>query len=255
MNTLINIQNVSVDGIDIMARAAGVKHRLLHITRPQATRDFHISILRDINLQAKAGDKIGIIGANGCGKSSLLKVIANIYPPKNGSVQVTGKVAPIIEMGLGLQPDYTGRQNIKLGLLYTNQLARYSKALEDEIIAFSDLGDKIDVPFKYYSSGMRARLSFSICIFQQPDILLLDEVFAVGDRQFIRKSKERMLATINNVPVSVIVSHQSELLSEVCNRFILMQHGKIVADTRDSQLLKDYQKDNPETKEAAQCVP
>lgn len=241
MNPDINIslKEIYVDGINASLRAEGLKKMFLS-KKALAGKEIRIPILKGVSLAVKSGEKIGIIGRNGSGKSSLLKVIAGIYPPKSGEVSINGKIAPLIEMGVGFEPELTGRQNIKVGLLYSGRLGEYSGEMEKEIIAFSGIAEKIDIPYKYYSSGMQARLAFSLCIFQRPDILLLDEVFATGDSEFVKKSEHLMKEMFSSVPISILVSHSTSIIKDLCSRCILMSDGKIIDDGVTDKIIKIY---------------
>lgn len=241
-NIYIELKNVNVSGVDTLKRAESIKAMVFR--RSEFSESIRIPILRDINLSIKNGEKVGFVGRNGSGKSSLLKVIAGIYKPQTGEVKISGRVAPLIEMGLGFENEFTGRQNIKIGLLYSGRLDSYNKAIEDMIIDFSGLGEKIDAPFKSYSSGMRARLSFSVAVFQKPDILLLDEAFAAGDAEFIHKSYDLMAKQFKNVPIAILVSHGQSMIEDLCTRCIWIDNGRIQADGAPKDILKLYLKNN-----------
>ncbi len=240
-NISISIQRCSAEGIDAIKRSQGLKQIFL---RQGKIHDISIPILNNINLEFKQGERVAFLGRNGSGKSSILKLICGIYPPKTGHVYVSGSIASIIEMGLGIDTDFTGRQNIKLIMLYNNMLDKYSKEYEEKVIEFSELGDKIDLPVKTYSSGMVARLAFSTCVFQSPDILLLDEVFATGDGQFVEKSMQLMQNKVHNTPISIMVSHQESIIREHCNRCILMKNGSVVHDGAPEEILSIYNSGN-----------
>ncbi len=234
----INISNGCVEGVDSLKRAQSIRDFILGKGKLKTSS---ITILQAINFSAKTGDRIGFLGSNGSGKSSLLKAIAGIYPLKSGKLTVSGSIAAIIEMGIGFEPEMTGRDNIKLALVYNSMLDRYTSELEKEIIGFSELGEKIDWPIKTYSSGMLSRLAFSISTMQEPDILLLDEVFAAGDQHFLNKALARMKDKFFSTPISILVSHQNELIREICNRCILLENGKIIADGKPEEVLKLYE--------------
>ena len=169
------------------------------------------------------------------------QVVANFAGASTVSgTKVRGNFAAIIEMGVGFEFEQTGRENIKILMLYNNMLSKYSKKLEQEIIEFSELGDKIDLPVKNYSSGMVSRLAFSVSIFQDSDILLLDEVFAAGDSHFIEKSTNFMKDKLKNVPILILVSHQDNIIKENCDRCVLLKNGSIIADGKPDEILKIY---------------
>jgi lipopolysaccharide transport system ATP-binding protein len=233
----IEITNANVEGVDTNKRAQSLKHFCLNGGKLIPSS---IPILHDINFACKEGDKVAFIGGNGSGKSSLLKVIAGIYPLKSGKIKICGQLAAIIEMGVGFEFGMTGRDNIKIAMIYNNMLDKYTKKLEEEIIEFSELKDKIDLPIKTYSSGMLSRLAFSTSIFQNPDILLLDEVFAVGDQHFVNKSIELMKDKFKTIPISILVSHQEHIIKENCNRCLVLKDGKIVIDSDPYKAFEVY---------------
>jgi lipopolysaccharide transport system ATP-binding protein len=235
----IHINNACVEGVNTFNRAQGIKHFFLGKGKLLLTK---IPILNNINFDSKTGDRIAFIGSNGSGKSSLLKVIAKIYPLKSGSMNIKGRIGASIEMGFGMEYEMTGRQNIKLMMVYSDMLDLYSKELEERIIEFSELGEKIDWPVKTYSSGMLSRLTFSVNLFKEPDILLLDEVFAAGDQHFVNKSVKVMKDKFLNTPISILVSHQEELVKELCTRAILMRKGEIVEEGTPNEIFKIYNK-------------
>lgn len=235
----IKLENVYVDGIDTHARAAGLRQWLL-LRIPLKPKP--IPILRGVSLEANPGDKIGIVGRNGSGKSSVLKVISGNYPITHGKRAVHGSIAPMIEMGAGFDHEQTGLKNIKLSFAYRGRLQQYSKELEQQIVEFSELGEKIYLPIKTYSSGMISRLAFSSAIFQDPDILLLDEILAAGDAGFIEKSRKFLLQKLDQAAIAIIVSHATDDIQEVCNRFILMDQGKILNEGTAEEINKEYKK-------------
>ena len=236
----IKTQDLFVKGVDISKRALSLRSFL--IGGKNARKNVDIPILNGVTFEAKPGDRIGLVGKNGCGKSSLLKAIAGIYPPYSGKVDVEGSIAPLIEMGLGFDPELTGRQNIKLGLIYSGRIHEFSEELEEKIIDFSELREHIDYPYKNYSSGMCARLAFSTAVFQNPDILLLDEVFAVGDSGFLEKSKHLMIEKLENVPIALLVNHSRDLVLELCNKCYLMDKGKILDEGTPEEIIEKYEK-------------
>lgn len=236
-NASIHLVNCDVEGVDTLKRADSIRNAFLGRGSLQSSA---IPILNGINFACKAGDRIAFIGNNGSGKSSLLKVIANIYPLKSGVKNVNGSITAIIEMGLGIEPELTGRQNIKILMLYNNMLDKYNQEIEDRIIEFSELGDKIDWQVKNYSSGMLSRLTFASSIYQTPDILLLDEVFATGDQHFVEKCLHFMEQKINSVPITILVSHQLDIIQKYCNRVVLLKNGSIIKDGNPDEVCKIY---------------
>ena len=240
MQAKIKLDDISVWGVDTHARAASFKQWFM---RRGNIRSPRIPILQHVSFEAHHGDRIGIIGLNGSGKSSLLKVISGNYPIHGGTREVTGVIAPLIEMGAGFDEEVSGRRNIKLTYAYRGKLRSYSREAEEEIIAFAELGDKIEQPLKTYSSGMRARLAFSSAIFQNPDILLIDEIFAAGDESFIEKSRAILRKKVDDVSIAVMVNHNLQEVMELCNRAVVVHHGRIVATGGIDEMADYYHKD------------
>ncbi len=241
LDVYISLKDIYVEGINTYNRAQGIKHFFLGKGKLLLTK---IPILNNVSLTCRPGEKIAFIGENGSGKSSLLKVIAGIYPVKSGIFDVRGRIAASIEMGFGMEYEMTGRQNIKLMMVYNNMLDLYTKELEEQIIEFSELGEKIDWPVKTYSSGMLSRLTFSVNLYQKPDILLLDEVFAAGDSHFVHKSLNVMKDKFLSTPISILVSHQEALIKEVCNKVYYLKNGEIIAEGRPEEVYRQYNREN-----------
>ena len=186
--------------------------------------------LKDVTFSVKKGDRVGLLGLNGAGKSTLLKIICGVYKPSEGTVSHKGVIAPLLELGAGFDPQYTGKENI---FLYGSVLGYSRKYLEekyDEIVEFSELEKFIDVPLKNYSSGMKARLGFSIATIADPDILILDEVLSVGDAKFRKKSEKKIMDMFERGVTVIFVSHQLEQIQKICNKAIILQKGTLVAE-------------------------
>lgn len=185
-------------------------------------------VLKRINLSLQGGDRLGVLGLNGAGKSTLLKMIVGIYPPHRGNISVQGKVTPLIELGTGFDYDLSGRENIYLNGSLLGRSYKQMRILESEIIEFSELGELIDLPIKYYSSGMLGRLAFSIGTIMQPEILIVDEIFATGDAHFVRKATDRMKSLFDNSQIVLLVTHDTSKIVELCNQAIVLHKGEIV---------------------------
>ncbi len=185
--------------------------------------------LKDINFEVEKGDRLGILGLNGAGKSTLLKVIAGVYKPTTGTVERNGLIAPLIELGAGFDPQYTGAENIYLYGAVLGFSKKFIDEKYDEIVEFSGLKKFIDVPLKNYSSGMRSRLGFSIATAVEPDILILDEVLSVGDAKFKKKSEAKVMQLFDKGATVLFVSHNINQVKRICNKAILLQEGKIIA--------------------------
>lgn len=185
--------------------------------------------LDNVNFQVKKGQHLAILGLNGAGKSTLLKTIVGVYKPSKGSVSKSGVMAPLIELGAGFDPEYTGKENIYLYGAILGYSREYLDTKVDEIIKFSELGHFINVPLKNYSSGMKARLGFSIATAVNPDILILDEVLSVGDAKFRQKSLAKVRSLFDQGVTVLFVSHNLTQVLDICDSAILLEKGKIIA--------------------------
>lgn len=181
--------------------------------------------LESVSFTVEQGETLGLVGRNGAGKSTLLKVISGILKPTEGSVKVTGTVVPMLELGSGFDFDLTGRENIFLNGAILGYSEEFLKEKYQEIVDFSELGDFINAPIRNYSSGMLARLAFSVATMVHPDILIVDEILSVGDAQFQEKSKARMLELMGGGTTVLFVSHSIEQIREMCSRVLWLEHG------------------------------
>lgn len=196
--------------------------------------------LKGVSFQVEKGDKLGIVGLNGAGKSTLLKLISGVMKPTEGSVQVNGSLVPLLELGAGFDPNYTGRENIFLNGALLGYPKKFIEDKYDEILEFSEIGDFIDVPVKNYSTGMMARLGFSIATIMEPEILILDEILSVGDAKFQEKSEKRMKSFINKNVTVLFVSHSAEQVRNLCNRAIWLEKGKLVMQGAVDEVCDKY---------------
>lgn len=184
--------------------------------------------LKHVSFDVKRGEVIGLIGHNGAGKSTMLKVISGILKPTEGSVIVRGNVAPMLELGSGFDFDMTGRENIFLNGAILGYSEAFLKSKYDEIVAFSEIGQFIDVPLRNYSSGMVARLAFSVATVIVPEVLIVDEVLSVGDAAFQEKSRRRMMELMGGGTTVLFVSHSLDQIREMCNRVVWLEKGSVV---------------------------
>ncbi len=204
--------------------------------------------LTNINLTINKGDVIGFVGKNGAGKSTLMKIIAGITMHTDGGLVVNGKVNSLINLGAGFNQKYTGRQNIYYkGLLMGMSKANIDEII-DEIIEFCELDDYFDLPIYMYSSGMKARLGFALAIFAEHDILIVDEVFAVGDKNFREKSAKKMEELFNSGKSIIFASHSDSQIRKFCNRAIFIDNSRIVVDGTVEEVLSEYNKKNLQKK-------
>lgn len=185
--------------------------------------------LRQISLEAEQGDVIGIIGHNGAGKSTLLKVIAGIMKPTQGSVEVHGSVVPMLELGSGFDPELSGRENVYLNGAVLGYSKKFLDSKYHEILDFSELGGFIEAPLRTYSSGMLARLAFSVACMVEPDILIVDEILSVGDADFQEKSYARMMELMTGGTTVFFVSHSLKQIRQMCSRVVWLEHGRMQA--------------------------
>jgi ABC-type polysaccharide/polyol phosphate transport system ATPase subunit len=205
-------------------------------------RPTEIWALRDVDLRVEPGDSIGFIGRNGSGKTTLLRLIAGIFAPTSGRLEVGGKVGSLLELGAGFHPDFTGRENIFLSASIYGLSRSLVRERMDEIIAFSELEEFIDIPVRTYSSGMHMRLGFAIAAYIEADVLLLDEVFAVGDEAFQRKCVDRVMQFRERGGTLCFVSHDAAAVERLCERAVLLTHGRVEYDGETGEALKRYQK-------------
>ena len=197
-------------------------------------------ILKNINLEIKKGETVALIGVNGSGKSTLLKLITKIIYPTSGSIKVKGKLASLLELGAGFHPDFSGRENIYFNASIFGLTKSEIDSRLDDIIAFSELGSFIDTPVRTYSSGMYMRLAFSVAINVDADIILIDEILAVGDQRFQEKCMNKMQELKKMGKTMVFVSHSKEAVEFLCDRSIWINNGEIQKDGKTEEVLKEY---------------
>lgn len=196
--------------------------------------------LRDVTFSVDRGETVGIIGRNGSGKSTTLKLMAGVMAPTEGDVRVSGRVSPLIELGAGFHPDLTGRENVFLNACILGMSGTEVRERFDDIVSFAELREFIDTPVKRYSSGMYMRLGFSVAIYSDPDILLVDEVLSVGDAHFQDKCLAKMHEFQSNHATIVVVSHSMDLVEGFCQRAMLMDGGYLVEEGRPQEVVSRY---------------
>ena len=208
--------------------------------------DGKVHAIDNLSLSLKDGDRLAIIGHNGAGKSTLLKMISGIYPPTGGSINVDGNISSMFELSTGFEMEQSGWNNIYLRGLMLGLTPEEIKEKMNEIAEFSELGNYLNMPVKYYSSGMFVRLAFSISTSIEPDILLLDEIIAAGDAGFLEKANERLQSMISTSKIMVFVTHSMESAVKMCNKCIWMQQGKILMSGTPKNVTEQYIKDSKE---------
>jgi ABC-type polysaccharide/polyol phosphate transport system ATPase subunit len=218
-----------------------LKVRVLGLIHPQQReRRELLWALRDVDLSVRHGECLGLIGANGSGKSTLLRIIAGIFAPTTGRLTVRGRVTPMIELGVGFHPDLSGRENVYLNTSLYCLSRRQTDDIYDAIVSFSELAEFMDLPVKNYSSGMYVRLGFSVAANLQPDILLVDEVLAVGDERFRQKCLARMEEVRRRGATVVLVSHDMQTVERMCDRACLLVHGRLDLDGEPGKVIARY---------------
>lgn len=198
--------------------------------------------LKEVSFDVKRGERVAILGLNGAGKSTLLKVIAGVLKATEGKVERSGVLVPLLELGAGFDPQYTGAENIYLYGAMLGYQKPFLKEKYDEIVEFSELGDFIHVPLKNYSSGMRARLGFSIATLVEPDILILDEVLSVGDVKFRKKSENRIRQMFDKGTTVLFVSHNLAQVRSLCTRAIWLENGRLAEDGPVDEVTEHFEK-------------
>lgn len=196
--------------------------------------------LEHVSFEVKKGETLGLIGRNGAGKSTMLKVISGILKPTEGSVKVSGNIVPMLELGSGFDFDLTGRENIFLNGAILGYSEKFLKAKYEEIVAFSELGQFIEMPIRNYSSGMLARLAFSVASMVEPEVLIVDEILSVGDADFQEKSRKRMLEMMGGGTTVLFVSHNIQQVKEMCNRVVWLEHGQVKAIGKSNEVCNEY---------------
>ncbi len=224
----------------IRERSDTLRELFAKITRRQTSYHDFLA-LKHVSFSVDSGEMLGIIGRNGSGKSTILKIIAGVYTPSAGRVQVRGNIAPLIELGAGFHHELTGRENILLNGLLLGLTKKQILEREPQIIEFAELGDFIDAPVKQYSSGMYMRLAFSVATEVDPEILLIDEILAVGDTRFQQKCMERIRQFRALGKTIVFVSHDMNSVRELCERALLIHEGEVLEDGSPERVISRYE--------------
>lgn len=194
-----------------------------------------VEALKDINLHLREGDRIGLVGHNGAGKSTLLRLLSGIYEPTRGSADIRGRVAPVFDLGIGMDPEISGYENIVIRGLFLGQTRKQMKAKMEEIADFTELGEYLSMPLRTYSTGMRIRLALGVVTSIEPEILLLDEGIGAVDAAFMAKARDRLQALVERSGILVFASHSNDFLAQLCNTALWVDHGQI----REAGLVPD----------------
>jgi lipopolysaccharide transport system ATP-binding protein len=241
----ISFTNASIDFPIFNANGRSLTSRLLQVAtggKLDADPDGRVVVraLENLNFEFQDGDRVGLLGHNGAGKSTLLRALSRVYTPTSGQSNIVGEVGSLIDISLGINPEATGRENIFIRGAILGLSKNEIELKFDEIHAFSELGDFIEMPVRTYSSGMHLRLAFAVSTVVRPEILLMDEWLSVGDEGFRHKAEARLTQLVTETKIMVLASHSRELIEKTCNRAIWLEHGVIKMDGPVTEVAKAY---------------
>lgn len=228
----IDLKNISVEFPVYNINARSFKKQFLRLATGGAVAEdvnnrVIVNALKDVSLALRDGDRVGLIGHNGSGKSTLLRLLAKIYEPTNGHVRIDGNISPLLDIVHGIEAEFTGKENIMIRGTVLGLKRDQIEAKIAEIADFSGLGDYLSMPIRTYSSGMFVRLAFAISTSIKPDILLIDEVFGVGDADFMDRARQKMVSLLAESSIVVMATHSDELIREFCNKTLLLEGGSV----------------------------
>ena len=238
--TVIKVQDVSMHFNLMEEKVDSLKEYFMKLIKGKLLYNDFIA-LQHVSFTVEKGEILGLIGLNGAGKSTLLKILAGVLAPTTGKVMVKWKIAPLIEVGAGFDPELTARENIFLNGAILGHSEAYMKEHFQEIIDFAELQQFVDVPVKNFSSGMYARLGFSIATMVQPDVLIVDEVLSVGDYRFQEKCEQRIRKMIEKGVTIIMVSHDNDLIQKLCSKVVWLDHGKVKAIGDTQEICSEYE--------------
>ena len=241
---MIRIKNVTMKFNMDIEKDFSIKQEFINFVKgKKKKKGEYFYALKNVTFSVNKGDVVGLIGSNGAGKSTLLKVVSGVMKPTSGKVEVDGVISPMIELGAGFDMNLTARENIYLNGAILGYSKKFLDSKFDEIVEFSELKDFLDVPVKNFSSGMTAKLAFSIATIVDPEILIVDEILSVGDLRFQEKSKNKMMEMIKGGTTVLYVSHSLESIKELCNKVIWLNHGQIVKMGDTKEICDEYYKE------------
>jgi ABC-2 type transport system ATP-binding protein len=239
----IDIQDAYVDFPIFDAKSRSLKKAVLGKAGGRIGTDSKVPVieaLRGINLSLRQGDRVGLVGHNGAGKSTLLRLMSGIYEPTRGHARIQGKVAPVFDLGVGMDPEISGYENIMVRGLFLGMTRKQMQARVDDIADFSELGDYLSMPLRTYSTGMRVRLALGVVTSIDPEILLLDEGMGAVDAEFLAKARDRLNALVERSGMLVFASHSDEFLVDLCDTAIWMDHGEVRHQGQLREVLHRY---------------
>jgi len=238
---MIEIEHVSVRYLMAYDKVKSIKEYMVQMIKGKLKYE-EFWALKDVSFKVARGEVLGIIGRNGAGKSTLLKVISGILKPTEGTIHINGRVVPMLELGSGFDFDLTGRENIFLNGAILGYSEQFLNEKYQEILEFSELGQFINIPLRNYSSGMVMRLAFAVATVVDPDILIVDEILAVGDAQFQEKSKQKMLKLMGGGTTVLFVSHSLPQIREMCDQVVWLEHGRIKMQGPTKEVCDEYER-------------
>lgn len=241
----IDTYNACVDFPIFDAKSRSLKKAMLSTAGgalgKNASNTVVVEALRDVNLHLREGDRVGLVGHNGAGKSTLLRLLSGIYEPTRGSADVRGRVAPVFDLGVGMDPEISGYDNIIIRGLFLGQSRKQMEKKMDEIAEFSELGDYLRMPLRTYSTGMRVRLALGVVTSIEPEILLLDEGIGAVDAAFMAKARVRLQELVKRAGILVFASHSNDFLAQLCNTALWVDKGEIRSAGRVEDVVEDYE--------------
>ncbi len=242
----ISLHKVNLHYASVAFKERSLKSLVVNVFNNQKKQMTVVDIhaLKDISLNIQQGERVGLLGHNGAGKSTFLKTVAGLYPISSGKIHVQGQIRSLFDLSMGFEPEATGRENILYRGLLLGLSPKFIAQKEAEIIKFADIGEFIDYPIKTYSAGMQVRLAFAISTSVGGDILLLDEVIGAGDANFMAKARERIMSLIEQAKILVLASHDFSSLKLLCTRGIVFHHGELVFDGLIDDAISTYNKIN-----------
>ncbi|MEQ9116292.1 MAG: ABC transporter ATP-binding protein [Rickettsiales bacterium] len=247
----VKLKNVTLDYPIFNTKSHSIRQKFFQAVGGKVSHYNQAKIVRalkNISFEINNGDRLAILGHNGAGKSTILKVISDIYKPTNGSVEVKGKVSSLTNIQLGMEFEATGYENIIMRGIFMGMTFKLIKSKIDEIIEFSELGEYINLPMRTYSSGMALRLAFSVSTCITPEILILDEMIGAGDRNFLHKVERRTKELMKNAKILVLASHNNNIIRKFCNKAIVMGKGEIIAHGNVDDMIKFHNESSSKNK-------
>lgn len=245
---IIKFENVGIDFPIFDAASRSIKKNFMSFATGGKVGENNgkvvVTALSNLNFEIQDGERVGLIGHNGAGKTTLLRMFSRVYHPTSGKATIEGDIGSLISISLGINPEFTGRENIYIRGALLGLRRKEIDSKIDEIIDFTDLGDFIDMPVRTYSSGMQMRLGFSVSTIFTPEILLMDEWLSVGDEGFKEKAETRLSNIINATKILILASHSRDLMAKVCTRIIWLEHGTVKMDGKPEDILPLYFKTN-----------